>query len=84
MAEWRENDAEWYEERMLHCPGPRRCVPRRGTSARLGALYASSSRWWMCGGTERPGGIVWAARKTYAPPVSASPTLMAESSRRLC
>lgn len=19
MAEWRENDAQWYEERMLHC-----------------------------------------------------------------
>ena len=19
MAEWRENDAEWYEERMVHC-----------------------------------------------------------------
>ena len=38
----------------------------------------------MCGGTERPGGIVSAARKAYTPPVSASPTLMAGSSRRLC
>jgi hypothetical protein len=84
MAEWRENDAEWYEELMVHCPGPRRCAPRRGAAAHPGAHYASSSRWWMCGGNERPGGIVSAARKAYTPPVSASPTLMAGSSRRLC
>ena len=29
MAEWRENDAQWYEERMLHCATCGRMIARR-------------------------------------------------------
>ena len=29
MAEWRENDAQWYEERMLHCATCGRMIAKR-------------------------------------------------------
>ncbi|HZA93713.1 MAG TPA: hypothetical protein VE420_13905, partial [Gemmatimonadales bacterium] len=29
MAEWRENDAEWYEERMVHCGTCGRMIAKR-------------------------------------------------------
>ena len=29
MAEWRENDAQWYEERMLHCGACGRMIAKR-------------------------------------------------------
>ena len=29
MAEWRENDAEWYEERMVHCATCGRMIAKR-------------------------------------------------------
>jgi predicted nucleic acid binding AN1-type Zn finger protein len=29
MAEWRENDAEWYEERMIHCATCGRMIAKR-------------------------------------------------------
>ena len=29
MAEWRENDAEWYEERMVHCVTCGRMIAKR-------------------------------------------------------
>lgn len=29
MAEWRENDAQWYEERMLHCGTCGRMIAKR-------------------------------------------------------
>ena len=28
MAEWRENDAEWYEERMVHCAACGRMIAK--------------------------------------------------------
>jgi pyruvate/2-oxoacid:ferredoxin oxidoreductase beta subunit len=33
MAEWRENDAEWYEERMVHCATCGRMIAKRYLSA---------------------------------------------------
>jgi hypothetical protein len=33
MAEWRENDAEWYEERMVHCGTCGRMIAKRYLSA---------------------------------------------------
>ena len=33
MAEWRENDAQWYEERMLHCATCGRMIAKRYLSA---------------------------------------------------
>ena len=33
MAEWRENDAEWYEERMLHCGTCGRMIAKHYLSA---------------------------------------------------
>ena len=33
MAEWRENDAEWYEERMLHCGTCGHMITKRYLSA---------------------------------------------------
>lgn len=29
MAEWRQNDAEWYEERMVHCATCGRMIAKR-------------------------------------------------------
>jgi hypothetical protein len=29
MAEWRENDAEWFEERMIHCTTCGRMIAKR-------------------------------------------------------
>ncbi len=29
MAEWRENDAQWYEERMVHCGTCGRMIAKR-------------------------------------------------------
>ena len=29
MAEWREDDAEWYEERMVHCSTCGRMIAKR-------------------------------------------------------
>jgi hypothetical protein len=29
MQEWRENDAEWYEERMVHCATCGRMIAKR-------------------------------------------------------
>ena len=29
MAEWRENDAQWFEERMLHCALCGRMIAKR-------------------------------------------------------
>lgn len=29
MADWRENDAQWYEERMLHCATCGRMIAKR-------------------------------------------------------
>jgi hypothetical protein len=29
MSEWRENDAQWYEERMLHCALCGRMIAKR-------------------------------------------------------
>ena len=29
MAEWRENDAQWYEEQMLHCATCGRMIAKR-------------------------------------------------------
>ena len=29
MAEWRGNDAEWYQERMIHCATGERIIARR-------------------------------------------------------
>ncbi len=28
MAEWRENDAQWYEERMVHCAACGRMIAK--------------------------------------------------------
>ncbi len=36
MAEWRENDAQWYEERMLHCATCGRMIAKRYLSASVG------------------------------------------------
>ena len=33
MAEWRQNDAEWYEERMFHCGTCGRMIAKRYLSA---------------------------------------------------
>jgi hypothetical protein len=33
MAEWRKNDAQWYEERMLHCATCGRMIAKRYLSA---------------------------------------------------
>jgi hypothetical protein len=33
MLEWRENDAQWYEERMLHCATCGRMIAKRYLSA---------------------------------------------------
>ena len=37
MAEWRENDAEWYEERMVHCATCGRMIARRFLAETSGA-----------------------------------------------
>ena len=36
MAEWRENDAQWYEERMLHCATCGRMIAKRYLAASVG------------------------------------------------
>ena len=36
MAEWRENDAQWYEERMLHCGTCGRMIAKHYLSASFG------------------------------------------------
>jgi hypothetical protein len=36
MAEWRENDAQWYEERMLHCGTCGRMIAKHYLSATVG------------------------------------------------
>ena len=36
MAEWRENDAQWYEERMLHCGACGRMIAKRYLSETVG------------------------------------------------
>ena len=36
MAEWRENDAQWYEEQMLHCATCGRMIAKRYLSASVG------------------------------------------------
>ncbi len=33
MAKWRENDAEWYEERMVHCATCGRMIAKHYLSA---------------------------------------------------
>jgi hypothetical protein len=35
MAEWRENDAQWYEERMLHCGTCGRMIAKHYLSAEV-------------------------------------------------
>ena len=36
MAEWRENDAQWYEERMLHCATCGRMIAKHYLSETFG------------------------------------------------
>jgi hypothetical protein len=36
MTEWRENDAEWYEQRMLHCDLCGRMIAKHYLRAEVG------------------------------------------------
>ena len=68
MAEWRENDAQWYEERMLHCGTCGRMIARHY----LSVPYETGPKIFCSEGCHELYGDYWLVERgaDYRPPAN--------------